>query len=121
MKKLAFLFAVVFFASSFIFAQEEETTGGSVQDFKIVNHTGIIINNLYVAHASEEEWGDDLLGVDALEDGGEIEINFKGYGDDQCQFDILISDQEGNEFVLEDVNLCEIHELEFTSDNKKGK
>ncbi len=117
MKKLLLVVAIVLFAGSFSFAQEEGS--GSIQNFTIKNNTGFVINNLYVAFASEEEWGEDLLGVDALDNGEEIEVNFEGYSDDQCSFDVLISDQEGNEFVLENVNLCEIHELEFTSSNKK--
>ena len=119
MKKLLLVLAVVLFASNFIMAQEEEAAAGSIQNFTVVNNTGIVINDLYVAFANEEEWGEDMLGAETLGDGESIEINFEGYSDDQCSFDVMIGDTEGNYFWLEDVNLCEIHELQFTADNKK--
>lgn len=118
MKKLLLVLAAILFVSNFIMAQEEESTG-SIQNFTVVNNTGIVIYDLYVAYANEEEWGEDMLGQETLGDGESLEINFEGYTDEQCSFDVMIGDTEGNYFWLQDVNLCEIHELEFTSANKK--
>ena len=90
----------------------------SVQDFKIENRTGVTIYDLYVAYAGETDWGEDLLGENVLNDGEDFLINFAGYSDSQCSFDVMIGDTEGNYFELFDVDLCSVTTLTFTEDNR---
>ena len=45
-----------------------------VQDFTIVNKTGIEINQLYISPASTETWDKDILSVDTLLVGDECDI-----------------------------------------------
>lgn len=112
MKKAAFflVFTLSLFFSSGLFAQ--------AQNFTLVNNTGITIYDLYISEADSSEWGEDILGEQILNDGEELEINFSGYGDNECLFDVLIGDTEGNYFWWQGFNLCELHTITFTADNK---
>ncbi|MNS38765.1 hypothetical protein D3C72_710260 [compost metagenome] len=86
------------------------------QDFTIHNKTGMEIVELYVEASSSEEWGDELLGEEALENGGSSEISFDGY-EDECKFDIWLKDSKGGKWEVKGVDLCKIHEFTVT---KKG-
>jgi hypothetical protein len=88
------------------------------QDFTLVNKTGFTISSLYVAAAKDRDWGEDILGEDELSTGKTLDIEFNGYGKKVCTFDVLIKDQDDKEWIVEGINLCEIHNLTFT---KKGK
>jgi len=112
MKKNIFFFVIAIstLLANSLFAQ--------AQDFVLVNNTGITIYDLYVAEADSAEWGEDILAEQILNDGEELEISFSGYGDNDCLFDILIGDTEGNYFWWEDFDLCELHTITFTADNK---
>ena len=46
------------------------------QDFKLVNKTGVEIHALHVAPHSSNEWGEDILGKDTLDNGESLEITF---------------------------------------------
>lgn len=45
-----------------------------VQDFTIVNKTGLEIDKLYISPSSMENWGKDVLSVDTLFVGDECDI-----------------------------------------------
>ena len=87
------------------------------QDFSVLNRTGMTIVALYVSEIDENSWEEDILGRDVLENGQEVAIRFKGYDDDNCDFDIRIDDDDDNEWIVEDIDLCRIHKVTFT---KKG-
>ncbi len=94
------------------------TVWAGAQDFTIENKTGFTISALYVAPAKDRDWGEDILGEDEMPSGKSLEITFKGYGDKVCRFDVLLKDQNDQDWIVEGVDLCEIHSLSFT---KKGK
>jgi hypothetical protein len=109
MKKLSitiFLLIAVFQASTF----------ADIQDFTVINKTGSAITHLYVSHASENNWGSDLLSGKELSDGESVLIKFSGYGD-KCNFDIKITDNNGKAWVLYNVDLCTLHDITFTSEH----
>lgn len=87
-----------------------------IQDFTVINKTGSAITHLYVSHASENNWGSDLLGGKELADGESVLIKFSGYGD-KCDFDIKITDNNGKAWVLYNVDLCTLHDITFTSEH----
>ncbi len=45
-----------------------------VQDFTIVNKTGLEIDKLYISPAFEDNWGKDILSVDTLSVGDECDL-----------------------------------------------
>ncbi len=96
-------------------------TGASVfadaQDFKIVNKTGFTITSLYASPVKAKNWGSDILGEGEMASGRTLEIKFSGYGDKVCKFDVMLKDEDEKEWIVEDIDLCEIHSLSFS---KKG-
>lgn len=96
-------------------------TGASVfadaQDFKIVNKTGFTITSLYASPVKAKNWGDDILGEGEMATGRTLDIKFSGYGDKVCHFDVMLKDEDEKEWIVEDIDLCEIHSLTFS---KKG-
>lgn len=46
------------------------------QDFTLHNKTGKEIKEIYIAPHADDEWGEDVMGDDVLEDGDEVEIEF---------------------------------------------
>jgi hypothetical protein len=88
------------------------------QDFTLVNKTGVAISELYVSPTSAEEWQEDVLGVDVLEDGEEVEITFSRE-EEECAWDIMVKDEDGNEISWDDIDLCKYSRV--TLHYKKGK
>jgi hypothetical protein len=98
-KQFVFLFAALMVAVSMnILAQ-------GAQDFTIINKTGVVIDQLFVSPVDVEEWGEDILGTDVMELDAEWEIKFNPQ-EEQCKWDLKITDGEGNAIMWEDVDLC---------------
>jgi hypothetical protein len=91
-------------------AQDEQNAQGAQQDFTIHNQTGVSIDQLFIAPTDSEDWGEDVLGVDVLENGQSCEIQFHP-AEETCKWDIWIKDAEGNELEWNELNLCDISEI----------
>jgi hypothetical protein len=85
------------------------------RDIAVINRTGKPVLSLFVSPVDSEEWEEDILGVDVLEDGQTVKISFSGYDDEQCHFDLLATDEDDNEWLLPDVNLCEVVDITITA------
>lgn len=116
MKKAFAVLALLLVASAGLFAQ--------VFDFTVVNKTGFIIDEVYVSPSDDDEWGDDVLGVDRLADGQSFEIQFDAvyeavllaFGVDK--YDLKVVDEDGDEYEYYDLKLEEISQLTLTLDKK---
>jgi len=111
MKKLLFV-SFLLFSVSGLYAQ-------GVQNFLLINSTGLSIDQLFVSPANVDNWEEDILGVDILENGAECEISFD-ISEEACLWDILIVDADGDEIVWEDLNLCEISEINLYWEDGKA-
>lgn len=80
------------------------------QDFTLVNKTGVEIHNLHVSPADKEEWGEDILGKDTLENGASVEIKFHPKADAE-KWDLRVADKEGHAIEWSDLNLLKITKL----------
>lgn len=91
----------------------------SQQDFQLVNRTGYTIDEVYVSAASQNSWGDDLMGDDSLENGQALNVRFPG-GSNECLFDIKVvyDDQETAEF--RGVNLCQVSRVTIFYNRSAG-
>lgn len=76
-----------------------------VQDFTLVNQTGIEIYSLYLSESSTDEWEEDVLGEDVLPSGERLDITFSG--GDSCLWDMMVTDDEGSNVTWTGINLCE--------------
>jgi len=77
------------------------------QDFTLVNKTGVEIHKLHIAPHSSDEWGDDILGKDTLDDGETLHITFHR-SEKAAHWDLQIVDEKGNSVTWENLNLLEI-------------
>lgn len=96
------------------------------QDFTLKNSSQHDIDELHISEVNNDQWGADILGKDILHDGESTEINFKGYKDSVCKWDLKIvqSDENGHDgstWTVEDVDLCNITELTFFWDSTASK
>ena len=90
------------------------TLARDAREITVVNATGATIQSLFVSPVGTEEWEEDVLGVDVLEDGDSVDISFSGYEADECAFDILAANADGDAWLLSDVNLCEVTAVTLT-------
>ena len=83
------------------------TALAGAQDFTLVNRTGLRIVELYISTSETDEWEEDVLGVDVLEDGASVNIHFSAK-EQAKHWDLKIVDSDGDEVVWTNLNLLEI-------------
>ncbi len=85
------------------------------RDFTVENHIGGSIRELYVSPTSVNRWGPDQLGSHVIEDGGSFTLHFNpSTYRGQCQFDIKLVEADGDQSVLNGINLCTITHVTFS-------
>lgn len=72
----------------------------------LVNDTSWDIHHLYLSPVTDEEWGEDQLGEHILESGGSFDL-YKIPCDD---YDVMLVDEDGDECIVEDIEICEMDE-----------
>ena len=80
------------------------------RDFTVVNKTGFDIRSTHVAPHSGDEWGEDVIGKDTLDDGERVEIMF-ARKEKAAKWDLRVEDGDKKSFVWESLNLLEIGEV----------
>ena len=83
------------------------------QDFTLYNRTGLAITEMYVSPAAEDEWGDDILGIDTLPNGDDTMIHFSPK-ERAASWDIKLIDENGKEHMRYKFNLLNISEITVT-------
>jgi len=114
MKKLLLTIAIALMAG---FAHT--ASAQSVLDFKVVNHTGIILYSLQVGESSSSEWGEDLLPKDVIGEDEEVNVSFHRSAETTCKWDIMVTkDPAGKTYsqVL-NINLCHVSEVILSVEN----
>lgn len=79
-------------------------------DFTLVNKTGLTISELYVSPAHSTEWEEDVLGRDVLKHNESLEITFSRK-EKTCAWDMKIVDEDDDEIVWENFDLCKAEEI----------
>lgn len=74
--------------------------------FTLVNESSHTIVEMYVSPVSEENWGENILTVDAVEPGVSGDVTIAD-GMDVCDYDLRFVTDTGAEATKEQ-NLCEI-------------
>jgi hypothetical protein len=87
------------------------------QDFTLVNQTGSAIHNLYVSETSKDDWEEDVLGDDVLEDGQSVNVTFSGKK--ACTWDLMIKDENGEGLYWRKINLCEVSKVVLHCNKKE--
>lgn len=97
MKKMA-VFVVLMFGALVAVAGE--------QDFTLVNETGLSIEQFYCSATTTNNWEEDILGVDVLGDGEEVDVSF-AHDEEACEWDFMIVDEDGDKIYWTGIDLCE--------------
>lgn len=95
-----------------------EASAQGRQDFTLVNQTGVEIYALYVTPHNAKDWGEDVLGVDTLSAGDEVDIFFSPR-ERAKYWDIRIEDEDGNYIEWDRLNLLEISKVTLYFKNRK--
>jgi hypothetical protein len=74
----------------------------SDSDVTFVNRSSWDIYEIYLSAVDEDDWGPDQLEDGILESGGSFLLHSIPCDD----YDVLLIDEDGDECVLEDVDLC---------------
>lgn len=85
------------------------------QDFTLVNRTGVAISELYISSAKSDDWEEDVLGQDVLEDGASVDITFSPK-EKAALWDLKIVDADGDEVTWENLKLNDISKLTLRYD-----
>lgn len=109
---------------SILFVLSAATSFAQVFDFTLSNETGYDIESVYVAPSDADEWGEDVLGDEILEDGDSVEIQFDkeiealllAFNVDK--YDLRIEYLDGSEDEYFDLTLEAITELTLTLDEE---
>jgi len=89
------------------------------QDFVLVNKTGYEVMEVYVSPSASDDWEEDVLDEDTLPNGGRITITFDR-DEAQCRYDIKLVDEDGDEAIWTNVNLCRVSRVAARY-NRRGK
>ena len=72
---------------------------------KVINQSKWEIHHLFLSSAADEEWGPDQLEDEILAKGDQITLT-----DIDCdEYDIKVVDEDGDECIIESVELCKDH------------
>lgn len=84
-------------------AQDE----GQDRHVTIVNDTGHVMTEFHASNVANDDWGDDILGVDELDDGKSVVIDFDD-ATGHCKFDFKAVFDDGSVDVKHGINVCKI-------------
>jgi hypothetical protein len=90
------------------------------QDFALVNRTGYQINEVYVGPSSSPNWGRDLLGRNVLPNGNVFSVRFP-QNHPECQWDIKVVYDDGDESQFMRVNLCRVSRVNLYWDRQRNQ
>lgn len=67
--------ALLFGISSYLRAQDTAAPA-SENDFTLVNKTGYVLDKVFISPSKADDWGEDVMGQDVLNDGESVLIKF---------------------------------------------
>lgn len=80
------------------------------QDFTLINDTGVEIHEVYASPTKADDWEEDIMGRDTLDDGESVDISFSPKEAAKL-WDLKVVDGDGNSIIWTRLNLLEISEI----------
>ena len=90
------------------------------QDFTLINKTGYSINEVYVSPATSDDWQEDVLGQDVLDNGQTVHIKFSRSATG-CKWDLKVVYTDGESAEWDAFDLCETSKIRIFYDHKSGE
>ena len=73
----------------------------------IVNKTGMTMKHFYASTTGTDDWEEDILGRDVIEDGDTFDINVDD-GSGACRYDFKAVFENGTSLVRKNINVCQV-------------
>ncbi|MGQ9365718.1 hypothetical protein [Azospirillum sp. ST 5-10] len=89
------------------------------QDFTLVNRTGYAIHEVYVSPNHADDWEEDVLGRDILDNGEAVNIVFSRK-EKPCLWDVRIVFEDEEEAEWESFDLCKVSKISLSYDRNRG-
>lgn len=90
------------------------------QDFTLVNKTGYDISEVYVSPTKADDWQEDVMGKDILEDGQSVDISFHR-SDRSCHWDLkVVYNDDNTSAEWSNFDLCTVSEITIHYNEKTG-
>ncbi len=103
------------------FAPTAAVAAEAKQNFILDNETGFEIKEVYVSPHRSNEWEEDVLGQDTLDDGSDVKIRFNRRTR-TCRWDLkVVYAIDGTDAVWSNINLCEISKIIIHYNKKNDK
>jgi hypothetical protein len=81
------------------------------QNFELVNKTGYEISHVYVSPSKSNDWEEDVLGKDTLDDGESWEIKFSR-SVKTCKWDLkVVYHDDDSSAYWRDIDLCSVEKI----------
>jgi hypothetical protein len=79
----------------------------------IVNKTGMSMKHFYASNSGTNDWEEDILGRDVLDNGETFEADIDD-GTGACKFDFKGVFSNGAEVIKKNVDVCQVSTFTFT-------
>jgi len=88
------------------------------QDFRLVNRTGYELKEIYVSPSKSDDWQEDILGKEVLEDGKAANIHFSRQAR-TFNWDLkVVYTDDSSKAVWSDIDLCAVEKITIHYDRK---
>jgi len=88
------------------------------QDFRLVNKTGYELKALYVSPSKSDDWEEDVLGQDTLDDGQAVNVHFSPKTK-TCKWDLKVTySDDDSSAVWHDIDLCSVEKITIKYNRK---
>ena len=109
----------LFAAAALFFAFAGTAFAQAKQDFQLVNKTGYEISSVFISASKTNDWEDDVLTDDTLDDGDTLTVRFRNAGK-TCKYDIkVVYEEDDSEAIWQDIDLCATSKVTIFYDRKK--
>ncbi|MBF0148222.1 MAG: argininosuccinate lyase [Magnetococcales bacterium] len=94
---------------------------GPNQDFTLVNKTGYTLDQVYVSPAHSDDWEEDILGRDTMDDGESVPIHFSR-NVTTCEWDLKVVYYDDNSSaVWSNIDLCSVSKITIRWNKNSGE
>jgi hypothetical protein len=84
------------------------------RDFELNNNSSVDIAYVYVSPSAADDWGDDIMGTDVLPAGQSVNVTFRKFDGETCNYDVKVVGVGGEEGYLYKVDLCSVSHVTFS-------